>query len=324
MKDRAAWLAVALAALLCGCGYPGEPLPPALNRPVRVNDLSLIQRGPNLIVRFTVPRLTTEGSPIPGAPDIEIRAGEMPSAGWSDAAWEKASRRIPDSEMKVGGRIVNASIDVSKDAGKTIVVGTQILGPKGRSAGWTVDNVVVVPPLPDPQGLAAKNAPDAVQLDWHAAAPGFRVFRKDPGEDAPRQIAIVDKPTYVDPGIEFGKTYEYSVQSMEQSADKYAESAVSPPVLFAPRDEFPPAVPSGLTVVPGARSMELVWERNTEKDLASYRVYRNGMKIADDLTSPSYSDRDVGSGAAYRYEVTALDRAGNESARSAAVEAAMP
>ena len=320
---RAAAL-TALAVVLGGCGFPGEPLPPALNRPTRVNDLAVVERGSNVVVHFTIPKLTTEGLPIPGNPDIEIRMGEMPPGGWSQAAWEKASERVPYSQIKVQGQSASAVIDASKFYGKTVVVGVEIHGPQGRSVGWSIDNLVLVPALPVPRGLAPKNAPDAVQLEWHAAAPQFRVFRKGPGDADFRQIGTVDKPMYLDGAIEFGKTYQYEVQSIEKSVDKYAESEISEAISFTPVDQFPPAVPSGVTAVPGAKSIELVWERNVERDLASYRVYRNGMKIAEGLISPSYSDKDVTPGTTYRYQVSALDNAGNESAQSPAVEARLP
>jgi fibronectin type 3 domain-containing protein len=89
-------------------------------------------------------------------------------------------------------------------------------------------------------------------------------------------------------------------------------------------DTFAPAVPVGLSAVPGTRSIDLVWDRNTEKDFATYRVYRDGKKITGDLTAPVYSDRGVMPGVRYEYQVSAVDTAGNESAKSPAVEAALP
>jgi fibronectin type 3 domain-containing protein len=76
--------------------------------------------------------------------------------------------------------------------------------------------------------------------------------------------------------------------------------------------------------VPGTRTIELVWNRNTEKDFAGYRIYRDGMNIAEGLTAPAFTDRDVQPRVRYRYEVSAVDTAGNESARSAAVDAVIP
>jgi fibronectin type 3 domain-containing protein len=46
-------------------------------------------------------------------------------------------------------------------------------------------------------------------------------------------------------------------------------------------------------------------------------------KIAEVSVVPSYSDRKVEAGKAYHYSISAVDQAGNESPRSAAVDVAM-
>ena len=94
-------------------------------------------------------------------------------------------------------------------------------------------------------------------------------------------------------------------------------------------DTFPPAVPSCLAPSAVANSIELVWDRNTEPDLAGYRIYRalaGGAfeKLADVSQIPSYSDRKVEHGKTYRYAVSAVDQTGNESAQTQAVEVGLP
>jgi len=315
----------AAAALLAGCGYPGEPLPPALNRPMRVSDLTVVERGSKIVVRFTVPKLTTEGLPIRDNPEIEIRLGEVPGAGWSLPAWEKSSTRVPARLITVKDGQATALVDTAGLYGKTEVVMARVLGPAGRNIGWSAPvNLTIVPPLPTPEGLAAKDAPDAVRLDWHAAAGQFRVFRSSAAEADWKQIGVADKPFYLDSDIVFGTAYQYQVQAIEKAGDAYAESEASNAIPFTPADRFPPAVPAGLTAIPGARTIELVWERNAEKDFAFYRVYRDGKRVGDSLTSPAYSDKDAMPGVKYSYRVSAVDTAGNESAQSATAEAAIP
>jgi fibronectin type 3 domain-containing protein len=163
-----------------------------------------------------------------------------------------------------------------------------------------------------------------VRLEWHATAPEFRIFRKGPGDADWALTGTSAKPFFVDGSIEFGATYQYFVQSVQKTDEKYAESEPSAEISFKPVDRFPPAVPTGLTAVPGTRTIELVWERNSEKDFASYRVYRDGQKVAEGQTAPAYSDRDVKAGTRYRYQVSAVDRAGLESDLSAPVETAIP
>jgi len=85
---------VASAVVLAGCGYAGEPKAPALRRPVRVTDLAAVERGAKIVVTFTLPQETTEGLPISGSPDVELRVGAMP-APWNQDAWLAGSDRVP-------------------------------------------------------------------------------------------------------------------------------------------------------------------------------------------------------------------------------------
>jgi len=308
-------------ACLAGCGYIGQPLPPALKRPVIVTDLTAVERGSKIIIQFTVPKVTTEDLPINGHEEIELRIGP-PDDPFDMAAWQRSSDRVPVSPK---GANAHVEVPASKWYGKTVDIAVNVHGPTGHTVGWSAFVIVpVVPALPVPDALAATDAPDAVYLEWHAAAPEFRILRKLEGEVNWSQIGTSAKPSYTDGTIEYGKTYQYLVQSIEKTDSTYAESDLPAPKTFKPTDRFPPGVPAGLTAVPGSRSIELVWERNTEKDFASYRVYRGGQLIAGNLTAPAYSDRDAKQGVKYEYQVSALDNAGNESAKSPIVEGVIP
>ena len=88
-------------------------------------------------------------------------------------------------------------------------------------------------------------------------------------------------------------------------------------------------MPAGLTAVPTATSIELTWDRDTEPDLAGYRIYRAApggefVKIGETAEAPSYGDKQVEAGKQYRYKISAFDKAGNESKQSAEIEVAAP
>lgn len=85
-------------------------------------------------------------------------------------------------------------------------------------------------------------------------------------------------------------------------------------------DTTPPPAPPGLTAVVDGHDVTLAWEATTEPDFASYRVYRDGERIAEGLVAPTVLDpgRPLGD---YRYQVTAVDRDDNESEPSAPAEA---
>ncbi len=122
--------------------------------------------------------------------------------------------------------------------------------------------------------------------------------------------------------VDFGSPYRYFVQAL---VGELRQSEISAIVGVTPADTFPPAVPVGLMAVAGVNSIELAWQPNTEDDLAGYQVYRStgggaAERIAGPVDAPNFSDRTVEIGTKYSYTITSIDRTGNESAHSAAVE----
>lgn len=319
-------LPVLAALLLLNCGSPGDPLPPALNRPSRVTDLAALERGSNLFVAFTMPAKTTEGLPIETPPDIELRVGAIGDR-FVEADWVSGSDRVPTDALHQENGRVEAQIPATKYVGMTVVIAVRLHGPKGREVGWSNLEVVnVVPTLPKPEGLSAADVSGGVGLTWRVATPAveFRVFRRLKAEKEWGFLGLSSQPGYTDTTVEYGREYEYFVQSGQKSAEKYAESELSDTLAFKPTDRFGPAPPAGLAAIPGTRSIELVWNRSPEADWAFYRVYRDNVLLSDSLQTASFGDKDVIPGAKHTYQVTAVDTAGNESARSVAVDATLP
>src|SRR5262249_24905965 len=134
-------------------------------------------------------------------------------------------------------------------------------------------------------------------------------------------------PEFLDTTAEFGKTYTYLVQSFADLGDhREAQGELSEAATVLYKDTFAPATPANVRATTSAASVELSWDADDEPDLAGYRVYRSVdggafVKIADVNEIPAYSDRAVELGKTYRYALTAIDKDGNESGRSSAVEA---
>jgi fibronectin type 3 domain-containing protein len=108
--------------------------------------------------------------------------------------------------------------------------------------------------------------------------------------------------------------------------DDFHLSEVSAPYSVTTKDEFAPAVPGALTAVLGVSTIELAWIRNAEPDFKGYNVYRSTdggpfVKIAELIVAPNFSDSKIESGKKYRYEVSAVDVKGNESAHSTPADA---
>jgi hypothetical protein len=304
------------AAALTGCGYVGDPLPPALNLATRVTDLRAVEFGDKVLIDFTIPELTTDQLPLRKVSDVELRVGPGVGNPFDTGQWAAAAQKIPVTAKGPGA--VQASVAARDWIGKELVIGVRVVNLKGRASDWSNLAILrVITPLSPPTAVAAVADPAGVRLVWSSPATKFRVFRRDPGGEP----ALLDSPesaTYVDKTAEYGKRYEYLVQALTNGA----ESEISEATAITPRDIFPPAPPVGLNGVAAPGSAELVWERNQEPDLRGYRVYRADgegafERIAEMVDAPAYSDRKVEAGKTYRYAVSALDQAGNESEKSA-------
>jgi hypothetical protein len=227
---------------------------------------------------------------------------------------------------------------------------------KRASADSNAVTVRVYPVPAPIASVEARVTESGVELSWLAPTAtasgdsvptiaGYRIYRSEihspasasapqepsPGkpESHPALLAASEANSYRDASVVFDCTYFYTVRSVIQVEGKELESSDSQPVTVTPRDIFPPAAPQGLVAAllpgatPGTVLVDLSWSINLETDLAGYRVYRSeqegirGQLITSDLLpTPAVRDTTVEPGHRYWYTVTAVDRAGNESAPS--------
>jgi hypothetical protein len=131
---------------------------------------------------------------------------------------------------------------------------------------------------------------------------------------------------YVDSRIAWGERRCYAIRSVMLFGVLSVESDAPPATCVTLVDTFAPAPPRGLTAVAAEKSISLIWEPNSERDLAGYVLLR-GLAPAGGfeplMTTPVQDTtfRDVVQpGIRYVYAVQAVDRAGNASALSNRVE----
>jgi hypothetical protein len=214
--------------------------------------------------------------------------------------------------------------------------------------------------------IEARVTESAIELSWPvpmttaAGEPvsnitGYKIYRSEtntaaagstpqgPAQAKPESRGALLGPSetnsYRDSSMVFDHTYVYTVRSVIQVEGGELESSDSQPVTVAPRDIFPPAAPQGVVAAilpgaaPGTLLVDLSWSINLETDLAGYHVYRSEQQgtrgqlvTLDLLPTPAIRDNSVGPGHRYWYTVTAVDRAGNESApcEPVAVEVTQP
>jgi hypothetical protein len=353
VRQGAAAVLFAAAIGMAGCGTPGAPLPPSLNLPEHVTDLSAVRTGNQVTLTWTMPKRTT---------DRVLLKGDIPA----EVCWEEGSSRC----VSAGGRSFTPGGSASftgvlpdpltTGAARPVSYFVELKNRNGKSAGLSNAAVVLAGQAPAPvTGLTAEVRKQGIVLRWNAADPQAAIRLKrtllNPPPAKPNQgpLAPAAEPVSLDLRVEpdggmaidkeirFGRSYQYQAQRIVRitSEAKLVEfdGELSAPLQVVAEDVFPPTIPTGLAAVATSAnggapaSIDLSWVPDAEPDVAGYRVYRREgqsawQRISGDLpvVGPAFHDTDVQPGHAYNYAVTAVDTRGNESARSAEASDTVP
>ena len=198
---------------------------------------------------------------------------------------------------------------------------------RGQRSGLTAPVVLTIKPPPAaPTAVAASLEAGGVVLGW-TGGPGL-VYRKK-AEGGAYDAPLDPRPTTVagfrDTSVAAGESWCYVVRAVA-GTDPLVESASSSEACVSVQDVFAPAPPTGVAALAAGGVVDVSWSPSTEADLASYRVYRSDGGEPERLAEvpgaeTRFRDEKAAVGAPYEYSVTAVDKAGNESAPSQAVKA---
>jgi len=190
----------------------------------------------------------------------------------------------------------------------------------------------VAPVPPPPNNVTAKVIESGIVLEWtpneKAPTASFNVYRAD---EPAKQLnpAPLKEATFEHADVKLGEQQCYRVRSVGLVGNVALEGDLSDPACATPTDLFPPAAPKGLAAVPTAGQITLIWDANTDTDLAGYLVLRGDAPdgplqaiTAAPIKETSYRDTTVKPGTRYFYAVVAVDTAtpANTSAQSPRVE----
>ena len=218
---------------------------------------------------------------------------------------------------------------------------------EGETARSEFSNLAIIVPLPvaaPPKTLTATARPEGVVLTWAAPTTsvtqdppiitGYNIYRTAPGD-----TATPDTQTPINTGIVTGTTYtdvppygehEYRVAAVGALGPPLLQSDVSLPARATFKDLVPPPAPAKVTPLIELSSVRLFWEPVDAPDLAGYRIYRaegagHGADIkevgeiqlvTDPIPDTNWLHGRLSLGLSFRYAVTAVDKSGNESART--------
>jgi hypothetical protein len=361
---RRCWavLGLGLCALLAACGTPGAPQPPSLNLPDAVGDLSATRAGNQVTLTWTMPKRNTDRTIINGEVPVRVcrREGNAALAN-AAAACDAAGPDQMTAPGKDGTYTETLPTALAMGAPRVISYFVELRNQKGRSAGLSNAAVVLAGAAPAQiEALNAEVRKQGVVLSWKADGDttAVRLDRKlltrvaksehGPLASAPepeRQNLLVEQNREqgraIDKTVRFGQSYQYRVQRVARvevnGKTLELDGAFSPAVQVEVKDVFPPAVPTGLVAVAttgengGAAAVDLSWEPGADADVAGYIVYRREesgdwqrISAGAPIVQPAFHDAQVQAGHTYRYAVSAVDRGGHESARSAEEQETVP
>ena len=164
------------------------------------------------------------------------------------------------------------------------------------------------------------------ELDWSNSTDdvrivGYRILRGPVGAPPSSldQIATTDGGSSYDAvNLRSGTSYQFGVIALDAD-NNYSPIRTVNVTTASSSDTTAPAAPTngGVRTIPFSSSrIDLVWPASTSIDIASYRIYRNGVQVGD-VALPhrkTFSDVGLTSGQSYTYTIRAVDWAGNLSA----------
>ena len=273
-------------AVLISCGYPGVPIPPALELAKPVTDLRAARKGDKVYLAWTVPAQTTDRQSVrhPGATricrslkvplaDCKLPVAEIPAAQFPLPAFAAKHKGTPPPKIEANYTDVLSPELQEQDPAAEITYAVSVQNENGRSAGLSNQvQIPSAPTLPPPDHFRAQVKSDGVLLSWDcqpaiatsdAIGHKLRIYRREQGKPADAKLndanladcqAAGQAPEFLDQTFEWEKHYDYratvlTVVSGPGKPEVEVEGDDTPAVPVFAHDVFPPAVPAGLQAV---------------------------------------------------------------------------
>ncbi|MGZ4778918.1 MAG: fibronectin type III domain-containing protein [Thermoanaerobaculia bacterium] len=218
---------------------------------------------------------------------------------------------------------------------------------EGQTARSELSNLAPIVPLDvpaPPASVTATAKPEGVVLAWTRPAKtvagsdkpfvvGYNVYRTTTTDDdsaelpLPVNTSLIHDPTYTD--VPPYGDYKYRVSAVSAGGPPRIESEASPAVTATYKDLLPPPPPTNVTALIETNGVRLIWDPSEAPDLRGYFVYRiegdtRTRLTQEPITQPNYRDATVRTGVNYGYQVSSVDKNGNESGAAASAMVLVP
>lgn len=317
--------------LLGGCGVKTALISPNAAIPKAIENLHFFQDESSVVLSWTYPAKTTSATKLNKIDSFLILRAVVPEADYCDTCPTSftSSVEIPFSKSVQDRK--------TRDASYT----ERVLRPDQRyiyqvrtKAGWhlvsgdsnQVSFVWQSPALaPDPVGVEAGDG--VATLFWDEVtvlADGtqvtyplkYQVYRAKGNKTFLPVGPVLSEAKYRDTALLNGQNYDYKVRALRENENIKILGMSSRVVSVTPQDQTSPVPPRSLKMVALANgAVKLLWERNHEKDLAGYKIYRRSEPnrswelLGETRFSRVFFVDTIPAGHTYYYAVTAFDQA---------------
>jgi len=298
----AAPAAVLVFLVAAACGKVGDPKPPIVRTPQPVGDLSVHQNGYKITLIWTNP------------------ARYIDNNGATDLAFVHILRNgvdIAKETVTAPGKPQSKELDVTDGLNSEVAFAVQIETQRGKVSA--LSNTAPIRPVEVPgvpRALVARTDQLRIILDWEPPErnPELVTSYMVQRSDRPAPFFVTDRH-FEDAEFEKDKKYEYTVTALRGESERIAGLGAAMTTVTA-TDKTRPSAPAGLEIEPSGPGVFLQWQRNSERDVTQYRVYRSD-KGDDPIGSTGvdgFQDDTYQPGLSYWLQ--AVDESGNESDKS--------
>lgn len=351
-KTALAFSLLMLFSFMLACGKRKPPLPP-IERVAQRVEITGFQRGNQVRLEWTMPaRNAPDGSILNISRADVYRLAEPLTSTQSLTEEEFASRSTLIATVPIAdtdfGRKTLSYFDTLDFAGQNIRLryAVRFVNASGSKAAFS--NFLLIEPAAKVAKAASllpiKTTQEALIVNWKSPETnidgskpvnilGFNIYRAGEKETTATLLnqTPVNATEFRDEGFEFGKNYKYFVRTVSLGTNaEPVESQESNLVEVTPKDIFAPNPPDGITLAASPNTISIFFASNIEKDIAGYKIYRSADKVnwtlLNDklLETNTFQDTKVESGKSYYYYLIAVDKFGNESAKSEIISETVP
>ena len=331
-KRLANWIWVLLILSLLSCGKKANPVVPTKVIPKGVTDLGYQIKGKSLVLSWTIPSRNTDDSPLTDLKGFDLKKGEWETKDFCATCPDRFQEtlRIDLKGPEVAGlKITSDQVELNEDNLKPgYTYSYQVLAVTKRETVSEPSKILRVAwdlPLMPSSALELKPHLQGLEISWappqalaDGSAPeglaGYSLYRRTgKGPWVKVNDKPIEKPVYIDSGLQEGVQYTYRVKALRQIQGALLESEASEEKETVFTRVGPPMPVQDLIAISNPKGIQIRWEATETMTPSGYYVYRRmedekmPKRITPEPIKDSiFEDVNVVPGKAYFYSVSVV------------------